>query len=995
MKKILFILLLIGGKAFSQCNPVTNLATTSTSINSASFSWTGAANSQAYSWAVFTYPGLVYVTAGSTPNTFMTVAGLSASTQYRLRIRNICNNSSVSVLDSLLFTTNTQTAVYTPMTAAAYQIKYAKFDSGLHIPFRTPTLGRGTTRPGALVVNPADSLVYYWNGATWGPLATDSAGIMATLNQKVDSVTLASDTLYYWINGTSYGTVFTAVLTSRNINTTSPILGGGNLSADRTISLAGLTGLGTANQILGMNNAATAYEYKTVSTSSTAVSNDVGVTLSGANALVINLPTASATVRGVTSTADWSTFNGKQAAGSYITALTGDGTASGPGSSVLTLAAVNSNIGSFTNASITVNAKGLITAASSGSAPESPLTFNNGLTRTSNTVTLGGALNANTTITGATFDFKVGTSGSKVRDFSFIGSRAAAMQILSGGDNNYIDISAKALTINGSNAYGSSFMTLDSSVAQISGKDVATMYVNNAVAQTSVSVGSTAINLEAVSLLGGSLTSLSVDTTTIILHPSAGDVKVLNLTTGASTDSVLVWNATTNRVHRRNASAFSGGGITLAAIGSTPNANAATLTGSVLNLEPASASFGGVVNTTTQDFEGDKTMVSGIFNVSKSQNGTTYVYTSNGTSGTAAMARYALGNNAGALYTMEMLSSGYTTSGIRVLNKGVLKVSGLAAGLNIGTDGAHPIEFWTNGSARVSISSAGAFTPVTNDGAALGTTALQFSDLFLAEGGVINWDNGDATLTQTGNEVRLEGANLGIGVAPTNYKLDITSATNGADLIRLVNSSSGTGAQATYYVENNLAQTATYGLTGSGYSAFGAIAASNAFLYSAQSMALMSNGGDIKFASGGSAERMRVSSVGNFLIAGTTDPASAVGAIVMSNGTAPTGNVANTISLYTTGGELTVRDAGGSTTTLSPHNFSRIPEGKSEELAWTYNSFKDEKYIAVDMAKAMRTIEKQSEEIEELKRMVYELSGVIYEKKKAVKLVYTGKIEDK
>ena len=54
-----------------------------------------------------------------------------------------------------------------------------------------------------------------------------------------------------------------------------------------------------------------------------------------------------------------------------------------------------------------------------------------------------------------------------------------------------------------------------------------------------------------------------------------------------------------------------GGSITLSAIGSTPNANAATLTGSALNLEPASASFGGVVTTGTQTFAGAKTF-SGI-----------------------------------------------------------------------------------------------------------------------------------------------------------------------------------------------------------------------------------------------------------------------------------------------------------------------------------------------------------------------------------------------
>jgi hypothetical protein len=47
--------------------------------------------------------------------------------------------------------------------------------------------------------------------------------------------------------------------------------------------------------------------------------------------------------------------------------LTGDVTSAG---NATTLATVNSNVGSFTLASITVNAKGLITAASSGSAPQ-------------------------------------------------------------------------------------------------------------------------------------------------------------------------------------------------------------------------------------------------------------------------------------------------------------------------------------------------------------------------------------------------------------------------------------------------------------------------------------------------------------------------------------------------------------------------------------------------------------------------------------------------
>ena len=54
------------------------------------------------------------------------------------------------------------------------------------------------------------------------------------------------------------------------------------------------------------------------------------------------------------------------------------------------------------------------------------------------------------------------------------------------------------------------------------------------------------------------------------------------------------------------------GDITLTTIGATPNANGATLTGQVLNLQPADASFGGVVTTTTQTFAGAKTFTSDI-----------------------------------------------------------------------------------------------------------------------------------------------------------------------------------------------------------------------------------------------------------------------------------------------------------------------------------------------------------------------------------------------
>jgi len=52
--------------------------------------------------------------------------------------------------------------------------------------------------------------------------------------------------------------------------------------------------------------------------------------------------------------------------------------------------------------------------------------------------------------------------------------------------------------------------------------------------------------------------------------------------------------------------------LTLAAIGAAPNAAGLTLSAQQLNLEPASAAFGGVVTTAAQTFAGAKTFSQAI-----------------------------------------------------------------------------------------------------------------------------------------------------------------------------------------------------------------------------------------------------------------------------------------------------------------------------------------------------------------------------------------------
>ena len=73
-------------------------------------------------------------------------------------------------------------------------------------------------------------------------------------------------------------------------------------------------------------------------------------------------------------------------------------------------------------------------------------------------------------------------------------------------------------------------------------------------------------------------------------------------------------------------------------------------------------------------------------------------------------------------------------------------------------------------------------------------------------------------------------------------------------------------------------------------------------------------------------------SVGNLKIGGTADRATTAGTnqVVIFNGTAPVGALANGASFYATGGEMRVMDASGNATLLSPHD--------AETNEWIYDS---------------------------------------------------------
>ena len=100
---------------------------------------------------------------------------------------------------------------YTPLSAAGYQIKYLKADSGFALPVVDTGLRRNVIRPGLMVINPLDSLPYYYSGQKWKPIYVDSSGVIGLIKNKVDSVTINGSTMFYWIAGLGYGTTINKI----------------------------------------------------------------------------------------------------------------------------------------------------------------------------------------------------------------------------------------------------------------------------------------------------------------------------------------------------------------------------------------------------------------------------------------------------------------------------------------------------------------------------------------------------------------------------------------------------------------------------------------------------------------------------------------------------------------------------------------------------------------------------------------------------------------
>ena len=301
----------------------------------------------------------------------------------------------------------------------------------------------------------------------------------------------------------------------------------------------------------------------------------------------------------------------------------------------------------------------------------------------------------------------------------------------------------------------------------------------------------------------------------------------------------------------------------------------------------------------------------------------------------------------------------------------------LDADTSITADTDDTIHFKIAGSDEITMT-AGAIAPSTSDGNALGTTSLMFSDLFLASGSVVNFNNGDVTLTHASNTLVLAGGSLDINgqelILDADADTSITASTDdqidfrigGSDLItftagKIDLKNAGTASQILFYCESSNAHAQT--LIGAPHSEAASNTLTlpgtggNARLVSTTSTATLTNktlttpiiaeidsgstitldattdivldadGGDIFFKDGGTTFGSATNTSGNLIIkSGTTTALTFSGANVTAAGTI-TGNLTGNVTGNTSGTALTVTQAAqtaitslGTLTTLTVDN---------------------------------------------------------------------------
>mgnify|MGYP003678538753 FL=1 len=295
--------------------------------------------------------------------------------------------------------------------------------------------------------------------------------------------------------------------------TTNPVIINNSLSVLTTIKDSSGS-VGSVGQVLSSTVTGTSWTTNVVSNNyfvtGAAFDTSAGVlTITGNNAAV------GATVN----------LDGRYLIGNQTITLSGDVSGSGATTITTTLATVNSNVGAFTNANITVNAKGLITAASSGSSggtitgsgadtqitiwdSATSITGNSNYTRdASNNISQGADTDVKNTIGRAVVDG--GTINSDFATFTHIDRQGALNYafMASPSGSTFINASGASQTVQILDD-GSSVASFNNDLVQIGGTSVQlNQYGSGTVTGTptyNLSVDSTGKIIETANSSGGS-----------------------------------------------------------------------------------------------------------------------------------------------------------------------------------------------------------------------------------------------------------------------------------------------------------------------------------------------------------------------------------------------------------------------------------------------------------------------------------------------------------
>lgn len=462
-------------------------------------------------------------------------------------------------------------------------------------------------------------------------------------------------------------------------------------TGDVTIGTA--DGLSLVNQVLSLalsststTGALSSTDWNTFNNKQAALSfgnfTDVGtdgITVTNGTGAVIGSGTSIAqhvsdtTHAGYLSSTDWNTFNGKQASGNYITALTSDVSASGPGSVAATVNSVGGSTASAVNtATVLANAATSANTASAivkrdanggfnsgahvivGSTDTAQLSVKANGTQTSNLAqvlnssnsTLFSVTNAGVGFFASTLsasNFSGSSSGANTGDVTIgtanglsLAGQALSLQTSSGSQTGALS-STDWTTFNSKQAAGNYITALTS--------DVSAAGPGSAAATVNSVGGSSAANIHTAELLANAATSANTASAivkrgsngefssgahTIVgsadvaqLSAKANATQTTNVIQALDSSSGTLFSVTSAGVgffsSTLSASNFSGsssgtntGDVTLAAVGSAPSGNGASLSGQVLTLQPADGTHPGLLTSGSQSIGGAKTFTGAI-----------------------------------------------------------------------------------------------------------------------------------------------------------------------------------------------------------------------------------------------------------------------------------------------------------------------------------------------------------------------------------------------